>query len=47
MKFGQNFHLYQVPEWEQFYIPYNSLKRLFSTAVGKAEPDFAGLSVYY
>jgi SPX domain protein involved in polyphosphate accumulation len=49
MKFGQRFHLFQVPEWEQFYISYNRLKKLFKTAAKKGshlrtEPNFTGLS---
>ena len=49
MKFGQRFHLYQVPEWEPFYISYKQLKKLFKAAAKKAfelrtEPSFTGLS---
>jgi SPX domain protein involved in polyphosphate accumulation len=47
MKFGQNLHLYQIPEWEPFYISYKELKKLFNSAVKKAfqlrtEPSFTG-----
>ncbi|GIJ97977.1 hypothetical protein Aspvir_000085 [Aspergillus viridinutans] len=45
MRFGQDFHRYQVPEWASSYIPYVSLKSMFNTAVRKAmhqgsQPDF-------
>jgi hypothetical protein len=47
MKFGQNFHLFQVPEWEPFYVCYNLLKKLLNTAAEKdsylrTQPKFAG-----
>jgi SPX domain protein involved in polyphosphate accumulation len=49
MKFGHNFHLYQVPEWESFYLSYNQLKKLFNIASKKAshlrtKPDYTGPS---
>lgn len=28
MKFGLRFHQYKVPEWDQYYINYNAIKRL-------------------
>jgi glycerophosphodiester phosphodiesterase len=44
MKFGQNFHLFQVPEWEVFYVNYNLLKQLVKKAVKSASPpNFTGL----
>ncbi|KAI9771312.1 MAG: hypothetical protein M1840_002282 [Geoglossum simile] len=48
MKFGQDLHLHQVPEWEPFYIHYRQLKRDFKSTVQKAfrsgtEPGFADL----
>ncbi|KFY91367.1 hypothetical protein V498_05504, partial [Pseudogymnoascus sp. VKM F-4517 (FW-2822)] len=47
MKFSQNFHLFQVPEWETFYISYDLLKRLFSAAAKndplKKAPNFTEL----
>ena len=51
MKFGQKFHLFQVPEWEAFYVDYNLLKQLIKKAVKSAsnmtsEPDFTGLLEY-
>ncbi|THC92094.1 hypothetical protein EYZ11_008447 [Aspergillus tanneri] len=38
MRFGQDYHRYQVPEWATFYVPYLSLKRLFNKAVRIAGP---------
>lgn len=35
MKFSQNFHLFQVPEWESFYIKYDLLKRLLNATAKK------------
>lgn len=35
MKFSQNFHLFQVPEWESFYINYDLLKRLLNATAEK------------
>ncbi|OAF57515.1 hypothetical protein VC83_04550 [Pseudogymnoascus destructans] len=35
MKFSQNFHLFQVPEWESFYINYDLLKRLLNATAKK------------
>ncbi|RHZ48190.1 uncharacterized protein CDV56_100746 [Aspergillus thermomutatus] len=45
MRFGQDLHRYQVPEWASSYIPYVSLKSMFNTAVREAmhkrtQPDF-------
>ncbi|KAL4744296.1 Glycerophosphoryl diester phosphodiesterase family-domain-containing protein [Aspergillus terricola var. indicus] len=33
MRFGHDFHSYQVPEWASSYIPYLHLKSMFNTAV--------------
>ncbi|KAB8073559.1 GDPD-domain-containing protein [Aspergillus leporis] len=49
MRFGQDFHRYQVPEWASLYVPYPSLKHLlnkaFRTEAGsmKTQPDFTGV----
>ncbi|KAA8646328.1 uncharacterized protein ATNIH1004_007755 [Aspergillus tanneri] len=48
MRFGQDYHRYQVPEWATFYVPYLSLKRLFNKAVRiagptKQQPNFTEL----
>jgi hypothetical protein len=47
MRFGHDFHRYQVPEWAPSYIPYLLLKSMFNTAVRLArceesQPDFTG-----
>lgn len=28
MRFGENFHNYLIPEWEEHYVDYHRLKRL-------------------
>ncbi|KAB8215504.1 humps family-domain-containing protein [Aspergillus novoparasiticus] len=33
MRFGLNYHRYQVPEWAPFYVPYPLLKKLLKTAI--------------
>ena len=30
MKFGEHFKAQQVPEWEDYYVPYSALKKLLS-----------------
>ncbi|KAE8138298.1 humps family-domain-containing protein [Aspergillus pseudotamarii] len=46
MRFGLNYHQYQVPEWAPYYVPYPLLKRLLKTAIRtvdftERQPDFA------
>ncbi|KAB8242537.1 ankyrin repeat-containing protein [Aspergillus flavus] len=38
MRFGLNYHRYQVPEWAPFYVPYPLLKKLLKTAIRAADP---------
>ncbi|KAE8307733.1 humps family-domain-containing protein [Aspergillus transmontanensis] len=33
MRFALNYHLYQVPEWAPYYVPYALLKRLLKMAI--------------
>lgn len=49
MKFGKKLHLYQVPAWEQNYLPYKQLKALLKSATTQAiqsntETDFSSMS---
>ncbi|KAK2754570.1 hypothetical protein FQN54_006971 [Arachnomyces sp. PD_36] len=43
MKFGRNFHLHLIPEWESFYINYYFLKKLYKDGLKSNPPDFTEL----
>ncbi|WEW59841.1 hypothetical protein PRK78_005322 [Emydomyces testavorans] len=36
MKFGRNFHRYQIPEWTQYYVNYSGLKDVIKRAATQA-----------
>ncbi|KAB8258073.1 humps family-domain-containing protein [Aspergillus pseudonomiae] len=48
MRFGLNYHQYQVPEWAPHYVPYPLLKRQLKTAIRtvystETQPDFTDI----
>ena len=49
MRFAHYFHLHQVPEWADAYIPYSKLKHLYDRALRERDSDqlvFDGLFSY-